>query len=236
MNLLTLLLGWLIAKTIRIVPANQGSPPSPVSPPPAGGGRRTTPTRTPRTTPSTPRGSTVPASFTAPWPQVVPAGLPTFPGGDWVPYSPPPGDVVSRASALLTQLWRGGVGTFKVEKLGARWVAFRATDFPGGKRGVVAYRLRDPSADATATPEPFTRTSAPTQLASTRSSVALPTLVKGSTGDDVKLVQTRLNVTPTGYYGDMTFDAVKAFQARNGLVADGKVGPNTWAVLLGGAA
>ena len=53
----------------------------------------------------------------------------------------------------------------------------------------------------------------------------------------VKTIQSRLadlgyNVGPVdGDFGPMTEAAVKAFQADAGLVADGLVGPNTWAVL-----
>lgn len=36
-----------------------------------------------------------------------------------------------------------------------------------------------------------------------------------------------------GYYGPKTKDAVKRYQSMNGLVVDGKVGPNTWSKLLG---
>ena len=59
------------------------------------------------------------------------------------------------------------------------------------------------------------------------------TLTKGMKGEDVKAVQVRL--TALGYYdgkldgiyGDGTRDAVKLFQARNGMTVDGKVGPRT---------
>ena len=64
------------------------------------------------------------------------------------------------------------------------------------------------------------------------------TLSKGMKGDDVLAVQVRL--TALGYYdgkldssyGTGTRDAVKLFQARNGLTVDGKVGPRTLAKLM----
>ena len=57
-------------------------------------------------------------------------------------------------------------------------------------------------------------------------------------GDDVRAVKDRL--VELGYlkkathnmYGDDTYKAVKAFQAANGLEADGIVGPMTWAALF----
>lgn len=192
--------------------------------------------------PATPRGSTVPASHAAPWPQVVPAGLPSFPGSGWVPDSPPPPDVVARASALLQQLWRGGVGTFKTEKIGARWITFRATDFPGGKRGVVAYRLANPAAVSPQGGGPFTEvpvstptvTPGPTLLATHASSpVGLPTLRRGARGDDVKILQRRLGLHDDGIFGADTDAAVRAFQRAKGLFVDGVVGRDTWGALLG---
>lgn len=59
----------------------------------------------------------------------------------------------------------------------------------------------------------------------------------GSRGDDVAKVQRRLiqygymSGNADGRYGEKTRDAVKLFQQRNGLEADGKVGPATAAAL-----
>jgi len=66
---------------------------------------------------------------------------------------------------------------------------------------------------------------------------ARPTLYWGSTGQDVRDVQWRLRTwgyyqgPVDGYYGAETYRAVVFFQQRNGLVADGVVGPSTWAAL-----
>ena len=49
----------------------------------------------------------------------------------------------------------------------------------------------------------------------------------GSTGSAVKAVQRKLHVSVTGYYGRQTEAAVKRFQRRRGLEADGIVGPAT---------
>ena len=49
----------------------------------------------------------------------------------------------------------------------------------------------------------------------------------GSTGSAVKAVQRKLHVSVTGYYGRQTQAAVKRFQRRRGLEADGVVGPAT---------
>lgn len=52
-------------------------------------------------------------------------------------------------------------------------------------------------------------------------------LRRGSTGSAVQKVQTALGVSPTGYYGSVTQRSVRNFQARQGLLADGVVGPQT---------
>jgi hypothetical protein len=77
-----------------------------------------------------------------PWPQVVPAGLPAFPGPGWKPAEPPPGAVVSRAWQLLSKLWSGGVGTFKAEQTGSNWYVYQArwTGPKADKKGVVAWK------------------------------------------------------------------------------------------------
>lgn len=55
----------------------------------------------------------------------------------------------------------------------------------------------------------------------------------GSEGEDVKKLQIKLGVDPIGKFGPKTDAAVKEWQSRNGLAADGVVGPNTWAKLMG---
>lgn len=57
-------------------------------------------------------------------------------------------------------------------------------------------------------------------------------LKKGSTGDDVKKLQTRLALTADGIFGADTEVKVKAWQTQNGLTADGVVGDATWAKLF----
>jgi hypothetical protein len=47
-----------------------------------------------------------------------------------------------------------------------------------------------------------------------------------------KLVQKLLDVKQDGLCGNQTSEAIKAFQKKRGLVADGAVGFNTWAALL----
>ena len=60
-----------------------------------------------------------------------------------------------------------------------------------------------------------------------------PTLRRGSKGEDVKELQTLLakdgsNLQIDGIFGIGTMSAVKAFQKKHNLVADGIVGPKTW--------
>jgi putative chitinase len=58
-------------------------------------------------------------------------------------------------------------------------------------------------------------------------------LKKGDNNENVKLLQQKLGVDPVGNFGPATEAAVKAWQAKNGLVADGIVGDGTWSKLMG---
>lgn len=66
-----------------------------------------------------------------------------------------------------------------------------------------------------------------------------PLTKKGAKGNIVKWIQARLNFlgfncgAVDGDFGNKTLAAVKTFQAKNGLVADGIIGQNTWRKLLG---
>jgi peptidoglycan hydrolase-like protein with peptidoglycan-binding domain len=61
-------------------------------------------------------------------------------------------------------------------------------------------------------------------------------LTRGSQGSEVTAVQEALGLTADGYYDASTVNAVRGFQAENGLLVDGIVGPQTSAALgLGGA-
>ena len=69
-----------------------------------------------------------------------------------------------------------------------------------------------------------------------------PTLRRGSSGEYVTLLQTKLiqrgyDLQPygaDGKYGAKTENAVKAFQKDNGLTADGVCGKNTWSAIDSG--
>lgn len=60
-----------------------------------------------------------------------------------------------------------------------------------------------------------------------------PTLRRGDRGEPVKIVQRRVAVADDGIFGASTEAAVRRFQRDNGLVADGIVGPKSWAIVLG---
>jgi putative chitinase len=55
----------------------------------------------------------------------------------------------------------------------------------------------------------------------------------GSVGEEVKKLQIKLGVDPIGKFGPKTEAAVKSWQSSNGLTADGIVGPQTWAKIMG---
>jgi putative chitinase len=59
-------------------------------------------------------------------------------------------------------------------------------------------------------------------------------LKKGDNNENVKLMQQKLGIEPAvTNFGPKTEAAVKEWQAKNGLVADGIVGPATWAKIMG---
>lgn len=55
---------------------------------------------------------------------------------------------------------------------------------------------------------------------------------RGSRGSDARKVQLVVGATPDGWFGPATERRVKAWQRKNGLVADGIVGPKTWAKMF----
>lgn len=212
-------------RPVRRRPPARRRQPGPVRPPPS------------VTPPPVARGP-IPAPsplpvYSPPWPQVVPAGLPPFPGPGWTPDAPPPPAVVQRASALLASLWQGGEGTYKVEQTAGRWIAYRATSM-GTKRGVVAYRLAAPAMSPA--PEPMVPVPAASRPPATSpaSPLGLRTLRRGSPyTSDVVVLQKRLGITADGKFGPGTEAAVKAYQRAHNLTVDGVVGPATWASLMG---
>jgi len=60
-------------------------------------------------------------------------------------------------------------------------------------------------------------------------------LKKGDNNEQIKQLQIKLGVDPVGNFGPKTEEAVKKFQAANGLAADGIVGDATWNKIMGTA-
>ena len=58
-----------------------------------------------------------------------------------------------------------------------------------------------------------------------------PTLRRGSTGEAVKTVQTKVGATASGVFDGDTEAKVRILQRQNNLVPDGIVGPKTWAAI-----
>jgi putative chitinase len=61
-------------------------------------------------------------------------------------------------------------------------------------------------------------------------------LKRGDNNENVKLLQQKLGLEPIGNFGPKTEEAVKAFQLKNGLTADGIVGAGTWGKIMGNGA
>lgn len=59
----------------------------------------------------------------------------------------------------------------------------------------------------------------------------MTTLRKGDQGAEVVTLQKALHLYPDGIFGEITKNAVIAFQKSKGLVSDGIVGAKTWAAL-----
>ena len=61
----------------------------------------------------------------------------------------------------------------------------------------------------------------------------METIKRGSQGAAVKQLQSALHLAQDGIFGRITDEAVRDFQRKNGLKADGIVSDATWAKLLG---
>lgn len=86
----------------------------------------------------------------------------------------------------------------------------------------------DQAANSTASAPTSAAAVAPTTAAGV-TPMAAPCIYYGSAGPAVKIVQQRVGAYVDGWFGPRTRDAVKRFQSSQGLVADGIVGPLTWA-------
>jgi Putative peptidoglycan binding domain len=181
---------------------------------------------------------------TPPWPAVVPGELPRFPGAGWEFDEPPPPAVQQRAGALVSPLWARGSGAYQTEMTAGRWITYQAQVVRSGKKGVVAYRQRQPKQPTTAAVPAGTPVSTqapavvPPPVAPRVSTMALPTLRYGrglqpaAADPEVRVLQQRLSIPDDGRFGAGTLGAVKRYQTTHGLAPDGVVGPATWSSLF----
>lgn len=166
-------LWWLLGGGSKTAPSSPSSPSSPQQLPPATGMQ----------------------TGTKPWPQVVPSGLPSFPGPGWEYDEPPPKGVHVRAGQLVEALWKQGSGTYRIEQTDGRWIAYRAEIVRSGKKGVVAYRLKStkPAAPKTAQQAPAP---AAAPAAAPAPAAALPTFTATSPGWKVKVQTAQVQAPP----------------------------------------
>jgi peptidoglycan hydrolase-like protein with peptidoglycan-binding domain len=98
-----------------------------------------------------------------------------------------------------------------------------------------AGRKTDPSFDMApfrARVEAIMAGTVPAPLIPARDDQARPTLRRGAVGDLVAKVQAKLGVTPAdGNFGPRTEAAIRQFQRSQQIVADGIIGPKSWAAL-----
>jgi murein DD-endopeptidase MepM/ murein hydrolase activator NlpD len=68
----------------------------------------------------------------------------------------------------------------------------------------------------------------PPVVSTLKSGAGRPTIMRGSNGEHVVYLQSKLKITADGIFGPNTHKAVVDFQRSKKLVADGIVGNNTW--------
>jgi hypothetical protein len=196
---------------------------------------RTTPEQAPRTKGGVSWGRPELVK-TPPWPAVVPAGLPPFPGSGWEFDEPPPQVVQKRAGELVSQLWAKGKGSYKIEQTAGRWIAYQAGLTVGNKHGVIAYRQKRAAALPAARPAPARAPGAP---ASAPPAARPPAPATGMPPGSVRvtlpggavITEPGLGL-PTLRYGRGLKPAapdkdVVLLQQKLGITADGRFGKDT---------
>lgn len=234
MNVALLLLAWLWGLGAK-KRAPRATPPRPDRGGERGGGGGTD------IIPTAPQASTRPPTSTTvttpPWPQVVPEGLPAFPGPGWEYDEPPPIAVKQRAGQLVSALWKGGAGTFRTEQTASRWITYQAAIVASGKRGVVAFRQKKTVRALPAAPQVQTASTTTLALGELRRGMGMK---PAAPHEQVKIAQRKINerlrapvlpLEPDGRFGKLTETAVQQYQAQEGLPKTGVIDAATWRAL-----
>ncbi|MEU1615673.1 L,D-transpeptidase family protein [Streptomyces sp. NPDC005722] len=141
------------------------------------------------------------------------------------------------AAALLTAALLAGC-TAQASEPSARGSV--APDAPSGTASPSASPSTSPStapSTGSASPTASASASATKKPKADRTPRPVVVIARGSTSARVRELQARLKQlgffgrNPTGYYGDVTVSAVRAFQSRNKLPVTGTVTDKTWAKL-----
>jgi peptidoglycan hydrolase-like protein with peptidoglycan-binding domain len=161
------------------------------------------------------------------------AAVSAYNGGLGVLQDAPNTDRYTTGGDYANDIWA------RARRLAPHFGGLPATSSPGG--ATPSAGTSSPAAPAQSTVNPPAAASAPTTSTPSPSGSAVGAAVasgkvfqRGDSGAEVLEIQRRLGMSGeglTGQFGPTTEGYVRAFQAREGIQSNGRVGPDTWAAL-----